>query len=212
MESRLATIEAEFNGMYFSEEERSKQESELTAHLVGIITKLAHIFENSFNPDTPRSWINIASNDQVSLVMFGGWQEFTVNKPMMDTAGLPMYWKSGKKKGERRYKKETIKYYVRGLTSQFKEPTKKTGIYKTGEDILKKIVEQGTSIDAAQLAKYILEYRSLQKEYTSFILPYKDKVWKHDSCIHQKYNHCVSATGRISCSDPNLQQIPRAGE
>lgn len=55
----------------------------------------------------------------------------------------------------------------------------------------------------------IREYRAYQKVFTSFIEGTLEKV--RDSKIYPTFNACGTVTGRISSSNPNLQQLPSSG-
>lgn len=60
-----------------------------------------------------------------------------------------------------------------------------------------------------EFAKDLLEYRTLIKLYTSYITPYlEDDSIIIDGFIHPTFNTTHTATGRLSCQNPNLQQIP----
>lgn len=77
----------------------------------------------------------------------------------------------------------------------------KTGL-STDEEVLEKLKADGASI-----AKYILEYRKLTKlknTYVDAISKLRDK----DDRIHTTFNQIGTTTGRLSSSDPNLQNIP----
>ncbi|WP_324824145.1 DNA polymerase I [Sinanaerobacter sp. ZZT-01] len=76
----------------------------------------------------------------------------------------------------------------------------KTG-YATGADILERLLEEHPIIPL------ILEYRMLTKlnsTYIEGILPLIDSKGK----LHAHFQQTVTATGRISCTEPNLQNIP----
>ena len=80
-------------------------------------------------------------------------------------------------------------------------PKKTKSGYSTDAETLEKIREDHPIIEK------ILEYRSLMKlksTYADGLLP----LVKEDGRIHATFNQTVAATGRISCSDPNLQNIP----
>lgn len=80
----------------------------------------------------------------------------------------------------------------------------KTG-YSTSADILEKIKEQHPVV-----AK-VLEYRALSKlnsTYVEGLIP----LISSDNKIHAHFNQTVTATGRISCTEPNLQNIPIRSE
>ena len=74
--------------------------------------------------------------------------------------------------------------------------------YSTDADVLEKLRDEHPIIDK------ILEYRTLSKlkaTYVDGMLPLINLETKR---IHAKFNQTVTATGRISCTDPNLQNIP----
>ena len=76
----------------------------------------------------------------------------------------------------------------------------KTG-YSTDVDVLEKIKYEHPVIEK------ILEYRQLQKlnsNYVEGLIPYIDETGR----IHSKFHQTVTTTGRISSTDPNLQNIP----
>ena len=76
----------------------------------------------------------------------------------------------------------------------------KTG-YSTAADVLEKLAP-----DYPFVAK-ILEYRGLSKLKSTYV-DGMDQFIRSDSRIHCKFNQTVTATGRISSSEPNLQNIP----
>lgn len=88
--------------------------------------------------------------------------------------------------------------------SQVVEVFNKLGIEidKSGKDVLNEIDHP--------LATLLLEYRKLDKLASAFGTKMLDFV--KDGRIHPSYNQCVTLTGRLSCSKPNLQQIPSHGE
>ncbi|MBQ4548717.1 MAG: DNA polymerase I [Bacteroidales bacterium] len=85
-----------------------------------------------------------------------------------------------------------------------KAPAKKTktGQYPTGEEILQKI------IDESPIVQLILDYRSLTKLKSTYVDALPSLVNKDDGLIHTSFNQAVTATGRLSSNNPNLQNIP----
>ena len=76
----------------------------------------------------------------------------------------------------------------------------KTG-FSTGFDVLEKLKEEH------EIIPLILEYRNLSKlnsTYVEGLVPLINK----DGKIHANFQQTVAATGRISCTEPNLQNIP----
>ena len=85
-----------------------------------------------------------------------------------------------------------------------KAPAKKTktGQYPTGEEILQKIVNENP------IVQNILDYRSLTKLKSTYVDALPSLVNLNDGLIHTSYNQAITATGRLSSNNPNLQNIP----
>ena len=82
-------------------------------------------------------------------------------------------------------------------------PVKKTKTgFSTDSEVLERLAEQGYEI-----AKSILEYRKLSKLKSTYVDPLPKMVDKNDR-LHTTFNQTGTATGRLSSSDPNLQNIP----
>ena len=78
----------------------------------------------------------------------------------------------------------------------------KTGQYATGEEVLQKLAGKHPIINA------ILEYRSYTKLKSTYLDALPALINPHDGLIHTSYNQAVTATGRLSSNNPNLQNIP----
>ena len=78
-------------------------------------------------------------------------------------------------------------------------PTKQPS---TNEDALAELAEQH------RLPKLILDYRSLSKLKSTYTDKLPEQVCARTGRIHTSYHQAVAATGRLSSSDPNLQNIP----
>ena len=72
--------------------------------------------------------------------------------------------------------------------------------YSTSVDILDKIKDN-------EIVSKVLEYRSLNKIYTNYIVGILDLI-KEDGKIHTTFNQTLTRTGRLSSVNPNLQNIP----
>lgn len=88
------------------------------------------------------------------------------------------------------------------LTLDPKAKKTKTGQYSTSEDVLEKLVTKHPIV-----AK-IMEFRALRKLYTTYLTALPAAINPDTGKIHTNYNQTVTATGRISSTAPNLQNIP----
>jgi DNA polymerase-1 len=78
----------------------------------------------------------------------------------------------------------------------------KTGQYVTSEEALEKMR------DSHPIVGKILEYRGLKKLLSTYIDALPQLISPLDNKVHTSYNQTVTATGRLSSSNPNLQNIP----
>ena len=87
---------------------------------------------------------------------------------------------------------------------KIKAPAKKTktGQYPTGEEVLQKIINE------SPIVQLILDYRSLTKLKSTYVDALPSLVSAQDGLIHTSFNQAVTATGRLSSNNPNLQNIP----
>ena len=77
----------------------------------------------------------------------------------------------------------------------------KTG-YSTAASVLDKLAE------TYPFVKKILEYRTLSKLISTYLLALPELIRPETGRIHTSFNQTVTATGRLSSSNPNLQNIP----
>ncbi|MFW6005079.1 MAG: DNA polymerase I, partial [Desulfonatronovibrionaceae bacterium] len=87
------------------------------------------------------------------------------------------------------------------------KPRRKTpgGAYSTSSTVLESMRKDHPIIDL------ILEYRTFEKLRSTYLEPLPGKV-AADGRLHTTFNQLATATGRLSSSDPNLQNIPIKGE
>lgn len=62
--------------------------------------------------------------------------------------------------------------------------------------------------DTAPVVSRILAYRKIQKLHSTYVEGFKPLIDKTTGLIHTTFNQTVTATGRLSSSEPNLQNIP----
>ena len=97
----------------------------------------------------------------------------------------------------------TILFEKLGIPSSKKT---KTGQYSTAEDVLQELA------DEHELPKLLLEHRSLSKLKSTYTDKLPLQVDRKTGRVHTSYNQTVAATGRLSSTDPNLQNIPIRSE
>ena len=78
----------------------------------------------------------------------------------------------------------------------------KTGQYSTSEDTLQKLAEKH------EIIPHILDYRSLKKLKSTYVDAFPELVNPKTGRIHTHYMQTIAATGRLSSTNPNLQNIP----
>ena len=82
----------------------------------------------------------------------------------------------------------------------------KTGQYVTSEEVLQQLKNKH------EIVADILEHRGLKKLIGTYIEALPKLINPHTGHIHTSFNQTITATGRLSSSDPNLQNIPIRGE
>lgn len=78
----------------------------------------------------------------------------------------------------------------------------KTGSYSTSEEVLEKMRSKHPIVGK------LLEYRGLKKLLSTYIDALPELINPSTGKIHTSYNQAVTATGRLSSTNPNLQNIP----
>jgi DNA polymerase I len=80
--------------------------------------------------------------------------------------------------------------------------TGKTGVASTAGDVLEELAQ------VHELPRLVLEWRSVQKLKGTYVDALPQLVNPTTGRVHTCFNQAVAATGRLSSSDPNLQNIP----
>ena len=86
------------------------------------------------------------------------------------------------------------------LDPRAKKP--KSGNWPTDERTLQELADRSPVIDL------ILDYRGLRKLLSTYIEPFAGYVSPVDGRVHTTFNQTLTSTGRLSSSNPNLQNIP----
>jgi len=88
------------------------------------------------------------------------------------------------------------------LNLPFKRRTRKTGSYSTNQSVLEELAQ------TYELPKLILEFRQIAKLKSTYVDALPALIHPQTGRVHTSFNQTGAATGRLSSSDPNLQNIP----
>ena len=116
-----------------------------------------------------------------------------IEKEIYQLAGTTFNISSPKQLGEILYDKMQV---------TDKPPLTATKQYSTAEDVLQKLA------DRHPIIPLILEFRSLNKLISTYLDTFPKLIDSQSGRLHTIYNQTVTATGRLSSSNPNLQNIP----
>lgn len=203
MEALLATTEMEFEGMRFDK-----------SHCVMLGTKaLDHVIiaQNKVEEEMGKHGVpqpNAASVPQVRALIFGGTIKWTEKVPLIGPDGKPLKYKSGAKEGEPRTKLQGMEKELMGLYDGIPSADWETskGELSVSDSVLEQIVRGTTSLPLQMFIADLQIFRKLQKSYNSYFKTYPSLVWA-DHRIHANFNHTATATGRLSSSAPNFQNV-----
>lgn len=199
MDDILCSVQMEANGMHFDLEEAEKtirwNEGQIMA-ISSMIGLEAHtVFPTGFR-------FNPNSSEHISAYLFGGKVKVEQEVPVLDGDGYAVMYKTGKRAGCMKTKKQTVEHYVEGMRlPPYGLPNEK-GYYSTAEDVLK-MYKHIPFVDS------LLRLRALVKDTETYYRGYSGLVWPQDGCIHASFGHCGTRTGRMNHSKPNLGNVSR---
>ena len=160
------------------------------------VEKLFYEIEMPLVPVLSRMEANGVKIDTENLQQISeafGVEIHKIEEEIYKAAGMPFNIASPKQLGEVLFER---------LRIDEKAKKTKTGQYATGEDVLQKLSHKHPII------QMILDYRSFTKLKSTYLDALPALVNPKDGLIHTSYNQAVTATGRLSSNNPNLQNIP----
>ena len=160
------------------------------------VEKLFYEIEMPLVPVLSRMEANGVKIDTENLQQISeafGMEIQKIEEQIYQAAGTPFNIASPKQLGEVLFER---------LRIDEKAKKTKTGQYATGEDVLQKLSHKHPII------QMILDYRSFTKLKSTYLDALPALVNPKDGLIHTSYNQAVTATGRLSSNNPNLQNIP----
>jgi DNA polymerase I len=120
-------------------------------------------------------------------------QLLEVTKKIYQAAGTEFNINSTRQLGEILFEK---------LNLPILKKTRKTGGYSTDQAVLEELAQ------SYELPKLILEYRQISKLKSTYVDALPALINPKTGRVHTSFNQTGAATGRLSSSDPNLQNIP----
>lgn len=99
-----------------------------------------------------------------------------------------------------------------GLTAGRKTKTGYSTEAAVLEDLRQSLAQNDGQDHKLKMVNYILEYRTLSKLKSTYIDALPELIEPKTGRIHTSFNQTVTTTGRLSSSDPNLQNIPVRGD
>lgn len=185
--------EMEWNGIKFDEELANKRTGEIKEQVQEVEEKLLAIY-----PNVP---ISFNSGDNLSAFLYGG----SITEVVKEHIG---FFKTGQKVGEPRYRNvEVLHELPRLFTPLPRSELKKPGFYATGADVLLKLRGNKTTRGILELIQRRTRLTTLlEKTYEGLVKIHTAQNWE-PNYLHGQFNQVTVATGRLSSSKPNLQNL-----
>lgn len=187
------TFRASYNGIKIDDNFVNEQKAALNDRQGQLYDELI-AFMTGFTSIGGPFW-NPSSNDDLRTILYGGTK--TVEKRIV--VGV---YKTGAKAGQNRYKIEKNHFTITGLFSHLKLlPEEQT----VDEAKIKQLKSLGVP-SANRFLDDLLEYRDVSKNLGTYYEGYMSYA-DSDGFIHPQYHHTRTPTGRLTCTNPNLQNI-----
>ena len=201
MDAALAVAEIEWNGMPVDLKELEKQ----TKRLEGLRsdaqeTALFAAYGAMGGMVVPGPALNLNSAKQMSALLFGGVIEWVDKVP----DGV---FKTGARAGQPKFKKTPQNAIIPPVfVPEEHWKTATPGVFSVADNVLEALEARGSD-----LARELRKYRGLAKEYGTYAegLP---KLIHADGKVHQNKHQTSTNTGRMSSSEPNLENQPTGSE
>jgi DNA polymerase-1 len=182
--------EMEATGLPYDEELCATRAQEVDDKISKIKGALAATY-----PNVP---INFGSGDHLSAFLYGG----VVKEDGKEHVG---FFKTGERKGQPKYKNIIIEHVLPRLYVPLKgSELQKEGMFATDEGTLRKLKGKKATVDL------LLELSKLEKlngtYYKGLVKLRKEMHWP-PNILHGQFNQCIAATGRLSSTRPNTQNM-----
>ena len=196
MQDLVVLEDVEWTGMFFNPEKVKEKEKTLAKQITELQESL-DVFHNVPN-------FNWASPRHLSALLYGG----VIQEERRHQIGV---FATGKKVGAPRFSIEVIDHvlprmYQPPKGSELGKPGEPTKVWSTDEDNLRRI-KGGKKILIERLL-LVRELSKLQSTYAAGLLKKHTEMNWEPNYLHGQYNQVVAQTGRLSSTDPNMQNMP----
>lgn len=219
-EALKAIVEMEWNGMHVDCSQIVERIDRGISSTEVIKSRIINNLER-YAPEDVKHYMGPGGNSEfynspqaLSCYLFGGKLEYTIKHAM----GL---YKSGKRKGQVRYANKQLVVDFRPKCIKPSEVGAKltkrrtrlgSKVYSVDEDVLTKLLESKLlSSYHGVIVQDILELKKISKVVGTYYCGF-DSLATEDGIVHHTLNQTIAATGRWTCTRPNLQNTPMATE
>lgn len=190
---QIVLQEMERNGLYYDEENSLIAAEELKKECDIITTELIKLS----GIDT----FNFNSNDDISLLLYGGSKTIKVRLPCG-------FFKTGPRKGEVKYKWfEEIVTFPRLVEPLPNSSLLKEGFYKTD---IQTLLSLSPNKKGKRIIELLIQYSKLQKVISTYLIglpTLRDKMNWPPNRLYSTLNQCIAITSRLSSNNPNQQNF-----
>ena len=195
MQDLIVLQDIEHNGLLYNVDKSMKKGDELVREIGVIDEWLKKVFG--------ASWFNPNSGDQLSMFLYGGTVELDGKEE------YTFHYKDGRTAQKIRNTK--IPFVSKGLFVPLpRTELAKEGFYSTNEGTLIKLAKTAKG-EGKKIINTILHRAKLEKRRSTYYHGYPKVIqkmgWYDDDIIHSNFNQCVAASGRLSSTKPNVQNI-----
>lgn len=215
MDSLGPTTQMNFYGIAFdarsAKVEMATKEAQLSVATAEFVEKWTRDYPAAFRTGGATEF-NPASSVQIGRRLWGSASAGPLRETVTET--LDETYKSGAKKGQRKTKKVTKEHHVKGLVSPDTAELFEKSKWQTdgSAQTIKRLKKHDAGKGSADFVADLEHLRHLSKEIGTYYKPYisysiGDTTSDEPSVLYPNFNHCVTATGRLSSSKPNFQNI-----
>lgn len=175
------------------EDLRIEYEKKYIAYMEKARDTLAEVWSDPKLPE-----FNVNSNDHKSAALFGG----VVKNKIREHVGQ---YKNGKDKYK--YVEYNIQVPGLGVNTRLTEESKKEGVYKTDTHIIERILNESDNEKAIKYCKYQKEAMAYRKTVSTYLDGFSRIAV--NGYLYPNFNNCQTVTGRLSSSNPNMQNVSK---